>query len=109
MERSGEEREDVPVQKPTNEGREYLERCIQVKRGRRIRPREKERWNGRWIKKDGDRGKVRDEDKGRYSRAHTHIQKCDERSEKVTSVKIIPKSELRKAIKFLLFAIRRGL
>lgn len=60
VERSGEERENVPVQKPTNEGREYLERCIQVKRGRRNRPHEKERWNGRWIKKDGNRGKMRD-------------------------------------------------
>lgn len=69
MERSGEERENVPVQKPTNEGREYLERCIQVKRGRRNRPHEKERWNGRWIKEDGNRGKVRD---GKDT--HTHIE-----------------------------------
>lgn len=62
VERSGEERESVPVQKPTNEGREYLERCIQVKRGRRNRPREKERWNGRWIKKD--RGQEKSERRG---------------------------------------------
>lgn len=60
VKKSGEERESVPVQKPTNEGREYLERCIQVKRGRRNRPREKEKWYERWIKKDGDRGAVRD-------------------------------------------------
>jgi len=32
----------LPVQKPTNEGREYPERCIQVKRGKRNRRREKE-------------------------------------------------------------------
>jgi len=45
----------VPVQKPTNEGRAYPERCIQVKRGKRNRLREKER-NVRWIKENSDIG-----------------------------------------------------
>lgn len=51
---SGEEKKreregNVPVQKLTNEGREYPERCIQVKRGKRNRPHKKERWNGRYV------------------------------------------------------------
>lgn len=65
-EKRREKRENVvPVQKPTNEGRAYPERCIQVKRGKRNRLREKERWNLRWIKENSDRGKVRDRDKER--------------------------------------------
>lgn len=100
--RSGEEREYIPVQKPTNEGREYLERCIQVKRGRRIRPREKERWDGRWIKKDGDKGKAMG------IREDTHTYRNVTRDPKVTSVKIRAKHELRKAENQIssVFAIR---
>lgn len=56
-ERRRERKENViPVQKPTNEGRAYPERCIQVKRGKRNRLREKERWNVRWIKENSDIG-----------------------------------------------------
>lgn len=45
----------VSVQKLTNEGREYPERCIQVKRGKRNRPHKKERWNGRAVYKEKQR------------------------------------------------------
>lgn len=73
----GEEREKrnaIPVQKPTNEGRAYPERCIQVKRGKRNRLREKERWNVRWIKENGDRGKMRDRDK---ERLYIHVERSE--------------------------------
>lgn len=97
MERRKEDRKRenvIPVQKPTNEGRGYPERCIQVKRGKQNRPREKKReGTGDGIKKDGDRGKVRDRDKGR------HVERPE-----VTSIKITVKFNcgLRKTIVSLL-------